>query len=133
MIHEAKMPEAVMPPFSYWDIVTTKKDCLELFIYCCMWIMLEKMINMYVRMPDELARDLAEAGEDKKKRKELTIKFKEYKTNIRDLFNGVFCAICSTYYVFAYGLKVDTWCNGFEYTISTIQVAHFLSDLIMTF
>ena len=122
-----------MPPFSYWDIVTTKTDCFELFIYCCMWIMLEKMVHMYFQMPYGLARELVEAGEDKQKRKELMVKFKEYLLYIRCIFNGVFCAICGTYYVYTYGLRLDTWCNVFEHTVSTIQIAWFLSDLILNF
>ena len=129
----ANMPEAIMPQFSYFDILTSKEDCIELFIYCCMWMMLEKMIQMYVPMTDKLRREMEEAGQDERKRKKLILKFEEYKESIRNFINGVFCVIFSTYYLFAYGLRVNTWCNGFEHTVIVIQVAHFLTSLILTF
>lgn len=126
----AVMPEAIMPSFSYLDIIMTKTDMLELFIYCCICMMLWKMIEMYVQMPDRLATELEEADKNERKRKEVILKFQEYKLSIRNFFNGVFCMICSTYYVFAYGLRVDTWCNEFEHFVSTVQVAYFLSGFI---
>ena len=107
VIHSSKILEAIMPPFSYFDVVTSKSDCLELFIYSCMWMILDKMIQMYVPISDKLARELEEAGTDERKRKIVMLKFGEYKLNIRNFFNGVFCVSCSTYYLFAYGLNTQ--------------------------
>ena len=122
-----------MPPFSFTAIAATTSDYLHIIFYCFIWNITEKIILNYTPMPEYCISEYENAGQDPIALKKALNNFTQYKQNIKTIIHNIYGLVFGTYYVFTYGLRVDTWCNNLEYTMCKISLSYFVNDLISGF
>lgn len=121
-----------LPLFSYTNILITKGDLIEFGFISLVWVFINVLILAFVPTLAFHERKQDEAGDDPNERKKMLAENNTFKMEYVSFVFILLSKIFGGYYFFVYGLREDTWCSKFEYTICATGLSHYLVDMIFT-
>jgi len=142
--------DSEVPPFDY-TIYAGKKDFGILSLWLVFWFTLYYLVNKYIEKPnyyqiqeEKLASEtIAETNKtfstpetpldnSTKNNKPMKFTFWRFKLYSITAINAWVTFFAGIYYAIVYGIRGDQWNNTFETCFSTMQVAYFLYDIIVS-